>query len=86
MSSDEPIDNGGTTSAAYRWRYLSTTVTALVVAVYLGLVLAKSLGYAMPLDGGTWATFNLAFIGVLVYSLGIDTLKAAADIYSGLGQ
>lgn len=81
---EEVTDGAGTTTAAYRNKYLSTVVTILVILAYSALVLGEAFGAtAGTVDGGTWATFSLAFVAVIAYSVGVDTLKAAADVRGG---
>lgn len=79
-------DENTTTSAAVRWEHLSTFVTIVVTSAYTGMVLAEKVGLPTEtLPGGTWATFNLAFLAVLIYSVGIDSVKAASELRSGNG-
>lgn len=84
----EVTSNGGTTTSSYRYKYLSTIVTILVTTAYLVFVLSQKLAPAAgvetgTLPGGTWATFNIAFLGVLAYSVGVDTIRAAAEVWGG---
>jgi len=73
---EEVVDDAqGTTSERYRWRYLSTIVTVVVVIGYTGMVLLQATGYAEPTTGGTWATYSVAFLSVVAYSVGVDTLN-----------
>lgn len=77
---EDIIENGGTTETAYRWKFLSSLVTGYVVIVYSLLALGHAFGLTQePLTGGTWATLSLAFLTVLAYSVGVDTLKAAIE-------
>jgi len=79
--------NGGVVSERYRWKYLSTTVTLFVVGAYSGLAVADAAGATTGfLDPGTWATFSVAFAAAIAYSLGIDTLRDAADVVRGGGS
>lgn len=76
-------DQSVISSAQYRYKHLSTVVTMSVVVAYLLLVLGQAFGYtAGPTEPGTWATFSLAFIGAIAYSVGVDTLKEAAALRS----
>lgn len=81
---EDVTEGGGTTTATYRFKYLSTVVTVLVTLAYSGLVIGQAFGYtASTVDGGTWATFSLAFVAVIAYSVGVDTLKEAAKARGG---
>lgn len=76
---DTDRPNGGTTKTAYRWRYLSTVVTFLVVLVYSVAFLWMLSGEVAAADTGTWTAYSVAFLAAMAYSVGIDTLQAARD-------
>jgi len=76
----EEVDEASVTaSASYRHKYLSTVVTWSVVLSYSALILGSAFGVTATTNPGTWATYSLAFIACIAYSVGVDTLKAAAD-------
>jgi hypothetical protein len=77
-SRDETDENeAGTTDESYRWKYLSTLVTVVVTVGYTLLLLAQAYGVLGNVPGGTWATYSLAFLAVVAYSVGVDTLREA---------
>lgn len=85
-TAEAQADENTVTTAAVRWEHLSTFVTIVVTSAYTGMVLAEKIGLPTEtLPGGTWATFNLAFLAVLIYSVGIDSVKAASELRSGSG-
>jgi len=76
---DESAPDGGTTTSKYRWRYLSTVISVTITLGYLALVIGTAAGRLASPNGGTWATFSLAFLAVVAYSVGVDTLQAAME-------
>ena len=81
MTDDEAEDDDvGTTDESYRWRYLSTIVVSTVVVGYTALVLGQAYGLTRPVTGGTWATYSLAFLAAVIYSLGKDIVKDAREL------
>jgi hypothetical protein len=83
MSEDD--DDSVTRSDEYRWKYLSTVVTVLVVGSYCILVLGDAYGVTEAITGGTWATYSLAFLAVVAYSVGVDTVREAQRMRNGGG-
>ena len=83
QSQDDSEDEAGTTDEGYRWKYLSTVVTIVVTLGYVALTLTQALGIAGEVTGGTWATFSLAFLAVVAYSVGVDTLREAKKARAG---
>lgn len=82
MASDDEVDevtNGGTTDEDYRSKYLSTAVAMWIIASYTVLVLGRAFGVTTtPLNGGTWATYTLAFLAVMAYTFGPSMVEQAA--------
>lgn len=76
-------DDVGTTSEAYRWKYLSTYVTIVTTTGYLGLAYLDALGYVSNVSGGMWTTLTAAFLTCVAYSVGTDTLRAVQKARGG---
>jgi len=82
-TTEDAEDQSVVRSASFRFKWLSTIVTPIITLAYTALVLGQKFGVTQqPVDPGAWATFSLAFISVLAYSVGVDTLKAAAEVRS----
>lgn len=76
---EDETTSGGTLDEDYRWKYLSTCVTLVTVTGYIVLVLGRAFGYTQSqLTGGTWATFTMAFLAVIAYSIGPSMVEQAA--------
>jgi len=73
-------DDSVVRSEDYRWRYLSTVISVVVASSYSALVLGQAYGLTSPVTGGTWATYSVAFLAVIIYSVGIDAVREARRI------
>lgn len=81
---EDDASSGGTLDEDYRWKGLSTVVTLVTVVGYVTLVLGHAFGHTeTELTGGTWATFTLAFLAVVAYSIGPSMVKQAAKAKGG---
>lgn len=80
---DEAEDGatGGTTTAQYRWKGLSSVVAG---GIALGWPAAVVFGAVDPasLDGGTWSAFTGGWVLSVVYAIGTDTYRAIKQVGS----
>jgi len=77
MTDEEGV---GTTDESYRWRFLSTIVTCVVTVGYTALVVGQGYGLVNGVTGGTWTVYSIAFLTVVAYSVGTDTLREVEKV------
>lgn len=83
---DSSLDNGGTSSQDYRWKWLSTVLAVPLGLSYPALVVSGAATTTVALGAvpqAWWLAYTTGWLVVLAYTYGGDTLSRVADARGG---